>query len=58
MNLDNLKAVRQSKGYSIDMMAEFMEESREAYLELEYSVREATEDEMLILQSIFPECSD
>ncbi len=52
MNLENLKAIRQSKGYSIDLMAELMNEEPEKYLELEYDVREATATELAQLDKI------
>ncbi len=53
MNLDDLKAIRQSKGYSIDMMAELMNQPADKYLELEYAVREATDLEKAQLNKIF-----
>ena len=48
-----MKAVRQSKGYSIDMMAELMGIPADDYLELEYDVREATDNEAKQLDKIF-----
>ena len=53
MNLDDLKAIRQSKGYSIDMMSELMNQPADKYLELEYAVREATDLEKAQLNKIF-----
>ena len=46
MVLEDLQSLRQAKGYSIHMVAELLEISVDSYLELEYSVREASDREM------------
>lgn len=53
--LEDLQAVRQAKGYSIHMVAEMLNISVDSYLELEYSVREASDQEMNMLDIIFSE---
>ena len=53
--LEDLQAMRQAKGYSIHMVAEMLNISVDSYLELEYSVREASDQEMNMLDRIFRE---
>jgi len=53
--LEDLQAMRQAKGYSIHMVAEMLNISVDSYLELEYSVREASDQEMSMLDRIFSE---
>ncbi len=53
--LEDLQAIRQAKGYSIHMVAEMLNISVDSYLELEYSVREASDQEMSMLDRIFSE---
>ena len=53
--LEDLQALRQAKGYSIHMVAEMLNISVDSYLELEYSVREASDQEMNMLDRIFSE---
>lgn len=53
--LEDLQAIRQAKGYSIHMVAEMLNISVDSYLELEYSVREASDQEMNMLDRIFSE---
>jgi DNA-binding transcriptional regulator YiaG len=53
--LEDLQAMRQAKGYSIHMVAEMLNISVDSYLELEYSVREASDQEMNMLDIIFSE---
>ena len=53
--LEDLQAMRQAKGYSIHMVAEMLNISVDSYLELEYSVREASDQEMNMLDVIFSE---
>ena len=53
--LEDLQAMRQAKGYSIHMVAEMLNISVDSYLELEYSVREASDQEMKMLDIIFSE---
>ncbi|SHI52496.1 hypothetical protein SAMN02745671_00852 [Anaerovibrio lipolyticus DSM 3074] len=53
--LEDLQAMRQAKGYSIHMVAEMLNISVDSYLELEYSVREASDQEMNMLDRIFSE---
>ncbi len=53
--LEDLQAIRQAKGYSIHMVAEMLNISVDSYLELEYSVREASAQEMSMLDIIFSE---
>lgn len=55
MVLEDLQAMRQAKGYSIHMVAEMLNISVDSYLELEYSVREASDQEMSMLDRIFSE---
>ena len=55
MVLEKLKAARQAKGYSIHMVAELLNITVDSYLELEYSVREASDQEMIMLDRIFSE---
>lgn len=52
MNLEQLGRRRQLKGYSMDMMAEFLRISLESYAELEFQVREATQREREILRRL------
>jgi DNA-binding transcriptional regulator YiaG len=53
--LEDLQPMRQAKGYSIHMVAEMLNISVDSYLELEYSVREASDQEMNMLDIIFSE---
>ena len=53
--LEDLQAMRQAKGYIIHMVAEMLNISVDSYLELEYSVREASDQEMNMLDRIFSE---
>ena len=53
--LEDLQALRQAKGYSIHMVAEMLNISVDSYLELEYSVREASDQEINMLDRIFSE---
>ena len=53
--LEDLQSMRQAKGYSIHMVAEMLNISVDSYLELEYSVREASDQEMNMLDIIFSE---
>ena len=53
--LEDLQAMRQAKGYSIHIVAEMLNISVDSYLELEYSVREASDQEMSMLDRIFSE---
>lgn len=53
--LEELQTVRQAKGYSIHMVAELLKISVDSYLELEYVLREASDQEMDILDRIFGE---
>ena len=55
MVLEELQTVRQAKGYSIHMVAELLKISVDSYLELEYVLREASDQEMDMLDRIFGE---
>lgn len=45
--------LRQMKGYSMHMMADFLQISLEAYAELEFQLRDASGREKKILQKLF-----
>ncbi len=49
MKLEGLGRLRQHKGYSMHMMADFLQISLEAYAELEFQLREASSREKEIL---------
>ncbi len=50
MRLEGLGRLRQQKGYSMHMMADFLQISLEAYAELEFQLREADSREKEILR--------
>ena len=52
MELDGLGRLRQLKGYSMHMMADFLHISLEAYAELEFQLREASGREQEILRQL------
>ena len=49
MRLEGLGRLRQQKGYSMHMMADFLQISLEDYAELEFQLREASSREKEIL---------
>ena len=52
MKLDGLGRLRQLKGYSMHMMADFLHISLEAYVELEFQLRDASHSEREILRQL------
>lgn len=52
MKLERLGWLRQLKGYSMHMMADFLHVSLEDYIELEFQLREAGRGEKKILQEL------
>lgn len=50
---DDIGQLRQFKGYSMDMMADFLGSSLEEYAELEFGVRQPEPEEAVILQELF-----
>ena len=50
MRLEGLGRLRQQKGYSMHMMADFLQISLEDYAELEFQLREASSREREILR--------
>ena len=53
MKREDLGQLRQSRGYSMDMMAEFLGVTLEEYAELEFGLRQPTSKETLLLSSVF-----
>ena len=53
MKREDLGQLRQSKGYSMNMMAEFLGGTLEEYTELEFGLRQPTSQEVLVLSSVF-----
>lgn len=50
MRLEDISSLRQAKGYSMHMMADFLQISFEAYAELEFEVRTANTQEWRVLE--------
>ena len=50
MKLEGLGRLRQHKGYSMNMMADFLQISLETYAEMEFQLREASSREKEILR--------
>lgn len=55
MDLENLTLFRQEKGYSIDMIASLLNNTVEYYMELEFGLRKADQEEMAVLDQLFSE---
>ena len=53
MKRDDLGQLRQSKGYSMDMVADFLGKTLEEYAELEFGLRQPDDDELIILRELF-----
>lgn len=50
---ENMTRLRQQMGYSMHMMADFLGTSFDDYAELEFQLREATEQEKKVLKKLF-----
>lgn len=55
MELEEIWHQRQNRGYSMDMMAEYLHISLDSYIELEFQLREATKEEQEILRKLWQE---
>ncbi len=53
MKREDMGQLRQAKGFSMDMMADFLGETLERYAELEFGLRQPTSEEKVVLEAIF-----
>ena len=57
MMREDLGQLRQSKGYSMDMMAGFLGKTLEEYAELEFGLKQPDGDDLAVLAKLFGQAS-